>query len=140
MTRPYSEDLRERALLRADQGETIREIGAALQISPSCVSKWRRLRRETGGLTPGRIGGRKKRVLSGLHAAWLRARVASGPVTLRGLTAELAARGIKTDRRAVWLFLRAEGLSFKKNCAADGTVTSGYRAQTGALEGPSAQD
>ncbi len=49
MTRPYSEDLRERALLRADAGETIREIAVALQISPSCVSKWRKLRRETGG-------------------------------------------------------------------------------------------
>jgi transposase len=33
----------------------------------------------------------------------------------RGLTAELAAPGIKTDRRAVWFFLHAEGLSFKKN-------------------------
>jgi hypothetical protein len=29
-------------------------------------------------------------------------------------TAELAARGIKTDRRAVWTFLRAEGQSLKK--------------------------
>jgi hypothetical protein len=36
---------------------------------------------------------------------------------LRGLTAELAARGVKTDRRAVWVFLRAEGLSFKKRMA-----------------------
>jgi len=52
MTRPYSEDLRERAMRRADAGETIRSIAAALQISPSCVSKWRKLRRETGGLAP----------------------------------------------------------------------------------------
>jgi transposase len=140
MTRPYSEDLRERALLRADSGETIREIAAALQISPSCVSKWKKLRRETGGLTPLQIGGRKMRVLCGSYAAWLRERVASGPITLRGLTAELAARGIKTDCRAVWTFLKAEGLSFKKNRAADGAVTSGYRPQTGAMEGSSAQD
>jgi putative transposase len=34
------------------------------------------------------------------------------------LTAELAARGIKTDRRAVWVFVRAEGLSFKKERSA----------------------
>ena len=44
----------------------------------------------------------------------LRARIAAGPFTTRGLTAELAARGIKTDRRAVWFFLHAEGMSFKK--------------------------
>ena len=42
-------------------------------------------------------------------------RCRSGPFTTRGLTAELAARGIKTDRRAVWVFVRAEGLSFKKS-------------------------
>ena len=30
------------------------------------------------------------------------------------LTAELAERGVKTDRRAVWTFVREEGLSFKK--------------------------
>jgi hypothetical protein len=47
-------------------------------------------------------------------ADWLRDRCRSGPFTTRGSTAELAARGIKTDRRAVWVFVRAEGLSFKK--------------------------
>jgi hypothetical protein len=30
------------------------------------------------------------------------------------LTVELAERGIKTDRRAVWTFVRDQGLSFKK--------------------------
>jgi hypothetical protein len=34
MTRPYSEDLRERALARFEAGETIRSIGQALGISP----------------------------------------------------------------------------------------------------------
>jgi transposase len=114
MTRPYSDDLRERALLRFEAGETTRSIGRALGISPSCVSKWRRLKRETGSLSPGKIGGHKRRVLSGKVADWLRKRCRSRPFTTRGLTAELAARGIKTDRRAVWIFLHAEGLSFKK--------------------------
>jgi transposase len=41
-------------------------------------------------------------------------RIRSGPFTLRQLTQELAARGIKTDVRAVWVFVHAEGLSFKK--------------------------
>jgi putative transposase len=118
MVRPYSEDLRERALLRYDGGETTRSIAAALRISPSCVSKWLKLRRQTGSLRPGRIGGYKKRTLAGETAEWLRVRCRSGPFTTRGLTAELAARGIKTDRRAVWVFLHAEGLSFKKNRAA----------------------
>jgi putative transposase len=120
MTAPYSMDLRERALARKAAGETHRQIAAALRISPSCVSKWTRRERETGSLAPAKVGGYKPRRLSGECAEWLRARVATGPITLRGLTAELAARGIKTQPRAVWVFLHAEGLSFKKNPAARG--------------------
>ena len=118
MTRPYSEDLRERAVARFEAGETTRAIAAALRISPSCVSKWMKLKRATGSLAPGRSAGTRSGRCRGSPAAWLRERCRSGPFTTRGLTAELAARGIKTDRRAVWVFLHAEGLSFKKNRAA----------------------
>ena len=121
MTAPYSMDLRERALARNAAGETNREIAAALMISPSCVSKWTKRKRETGSLAPAQLGGYKPRTLAGDCAEWLRERVASGPVTLRGLTAELAERGIKTQPRAVWVFLHAEGLSFKKNPVSRGT-------------------
>lgn len=120
MTAPYSMDLRERALARKALGETNREIAAALRISPSCVSKWTKRKRETGSLKPAQIGGYKPRTLSGKTAEWLRERIASGPVTLRGLTAELAEQGVKTHPRAVWVFLHAEDLSFKKNRAAPG--------------------
>ena len=118
MTAPYSMDLRERALARKARGETHREIAAALTISPSCVSKWTRRERDTGSVAPAQVGGYKPRTLSGECAEWLRERVAAGPVTLRGLAAELAERGVKTHPRAVWVFLHAEGLSFKKNPAA----------------------
>ena len=85
------------------------------------MTKWKNLRRETGGVSPGKIGGHNKPVLSGANADWLRKRVRSGPFTLRKLTKELAARGIKTVVRAVWTFVHAEGLSFKKNDPASGT-------------------
>jgi len=117
MTAPYSVDLRERALARKEAGETNREIAAALRISPSCVSKWTKRKRETGSPAPAQIGGYKPRTLSGESADWLRARIAAGPFTLRGLSAELAERGVKTHPRAVWVFVHAEGLSFKKNAA-----------------------
>lgn len=118
MTAPYSMDLRERALARKAAGETHRQIAEALQISPSCVSKWTRRERETGSVAPAQVGGYKPRTLSGEVAEWLRARVQAGPFTLRGLTAELARRGVKTQPRAVWVFVHDEGLSFKKNPAA----------------------
>lgn len=114
MTHPYSEDLRERAMARLNAGETIRSIAAALAIGPTCVSKWKKRLAETGALTPGRVGGRKQWTLSCERADWLRQRCRSGPFTTRGLVAELAEPGIKTERRAVWVFVRAEGLSFKK--------------------------
>ena len=114
MTAAYSLGLRERALARKEAGETNREIAAALRISPSCVSKWTKRKRETGSLAPAQIGGYKLRTLSGESADWLRSRIAAGPFTLRGLSAELAERGIKTHPRAVWVFVHAEGLSFKK--------------------------
>jgi len=60
------------------------------------------------------MGGHKPRTLSGAFADWLRARIAAGPFTTRGLTAELVSRCIKTDRRSVWFFLNAERPSFKK--------------------------
>jgi transposase len=119
MTQPYSEDLRERALARWDAGETDRAVAEALAISPSCLSKWRKLRRETGALKPGKMNGHKQRTLSGAVAEWLRERIRSAPFTTRQLTAELVGRGIKTDRRAVWVFLHAEGLSFKKKLGAE---------------------
>lgn len=120
MTAPYSLDLRERAMARKAAGETNREIAAALKISPSAVCKWMRRERETGSVAPGRMGGHKPRTLAGENADWLRERIQSGPFTLRGLAAELADRGIKTQPRAVWVFVHAEGLSFKKNPAAAG--------------------
>jgi putative transposase len=122
MTAPYSLDLRERAVARMEAGETTRSIAASLRISPSCVSKWRTLKRETGSLAWAQIGGYKRRTLSGDRARWLRERIKAGAFTLRGLTAELAQRGIKTHPRAVWVFVHAEGLSFKKNGAAGGTA------------------
>ena len=135
MTAAYSVDLRERALTRKEAGETNREIAAALRISPSCVSKWTKRKRETGSLAPAQIGGYKPRTLSGESADWLRARIAAGPFTLRGLSAELAERGIKTHPRAVWVFVHAEGLSFKKTMLAEEQMRPDAFGAAGSLFG-----
>ena len=120
MTAAYSMDLRQRAMTRKAKGETNRQIAAALGIAPSCVSKWTKRRVETGSLAPAKIGGSKPRTLSGETAQWLRERLKAGPFTLRGLSAELAERGVKTHPKAVWVFVHAEDLSFKKNVAGRG--------------------
>jgi putative transposase len=124
MTKPYSIDLRERAVARAEMGETIYEIAEDFGIAPSCIPKWRALKRRTGSLAPGQIGGHKKRTLAGEPAQWLRERMREAPFTLRGLVVELAQRGIKSELHAVWVFAHDEGLSFKKNSARRGTDTA----------------
>jgi putative transposase len=120
MARPYSVDLRQRAIARVSAGETTRATAALLGVSPSCVSKWQLRLRLTGSVSPGQVGGHKPRVLSGAHADWLRRRMSCEPFTLRGLVTELADRGVRVDYRAVWEFAHREGLSFKKNCRCGG--------------------
>jgi putative transposase len=66
MRKPYANDLRERAMPRVSSGETIRVVVAALRISPSRVSKRSHRLRQTGSVPPGKFGGHKPRVLSGV--------------------------------------------------------------------------
>ena len=115
MARPYSMDLRERAIARLEAGESVRAVAAALSVAPSSVVKWSQRRRRTGSVAPGKMGGHVPRKIRGDHEAWLLARIAAGSFTLRGLVAELAERGLGVDYRTVWSFVHRARLSFKKN-------------------------
>ncbi len=115
MAKPYSMDLRKRAMWRVQAGESVRTVAAALSISPSSVVKWSQRLRATGSVAPGQMGGHRPRLIAGAHETWLRERMMAGDFTLRGLVAELAARGLKVDYRTVWSFAHRAGLSFKKN-------------------------
>jgi putative transposase len=81
----------------------------------STVVKWHQRYRATGSVSPGKIGGHR-RVLLEPHRAFIAERIEQTPhLTLHGLKDELAARGVKVSHNAVWMFLRREGLRFKKN-------------------------
>jgi transposase len=55
-------------------------------------------------------------VVAAVHRAFIVKRLSQTPhLTLHALKDELAARGVKVSYNAVWLFLRREGLRFKKN-------------------------
>jgi transposase len=113
MTRPYSMDLRERAVARVQSGESVRAVAEALSISASSVVKWSQRWRATGSAAPAKMGGYRPKLIAGEHRLWLLARVGSD-FTLRGLVAELAERGLKVDYKTMWTFVHAERLSFKK--------------------------
>ena len=121
MAKPLSMDIRDRAMARLDSGETVRAAAEALSVAPSSVVKWSQLRRVSGSVAPGKMGGHVPLKIRGEHAAWLRTRMADAPFTLRGLVAELAepgpGRGLRVDYHTMWNFAHAEGLSFKKNRA-----------------------
>ena len=132
MTRPYSMDLRERAVVRVISGESVRSVAAALSVSPATVVRWSGRHRATGSAAPGKIGGHKVGVLS-RHRDWLVER-AHRDFTLRGLVAELAERGVQVDYVQVWRFVHAEGLSFKKKRASRRTAPTVDRTTSGAVE------
>src|SRR5882724_9226967 len=111
MARPYSLDLRERAVSRVLAGESVRSVAAVLQVSVSSVVRWSQRFRRTGSAAPGPMHGHRPKVLLP-HRDWIVARVSDGQdFTLRGLRAELAERGVKVDYRTVWSFIHAEKLS-----------------------------
>lgn len=115
MTRPLSNDLRERVVAAVCRGESCRAVASRFGVAVSSVVKWSQRHRATGSVAPGKMGGHRKRVLEP-HRAFIRERLSLTPhLTLHRLKDELAARGVKVSHNAVWMFLRREGLRFKKN-------------------------
>lgn len=115
MTKPYSNDLRQRAVDAVVSGETTRVVANRFDVAVSSVVKWHQRYRQTGSVEPGQIGGHRKSILDP-HRDFIMDQIKQTPhLTLHGLSELLAARGTKVSHNAVWLFLRREGLSFKKN-------------------------
>jgi transposase len=115
MTRPLSNDLRERVVSAVLAGESCRAVASRFGVAVSSVVKWSQRYRTTGSVSPGKMGGHRKPVLDP-HRAFIVERMKQTPhLTLHGLKDELVARGVKVSHNAVWLFLRREGLRFKKN-------------------------
>ena len=115
MVRPYSNDLRKRVVAAVSKGESCRAVALQFGVAVSSVVKWSQRYRSTGSFEPGKMGGHRKPVLDP-HRAFIVKRLNQTPhLTLHALKDELAGRGVKVSHNAVWLFLRREGLRFKKN-------------------------
>jgi putative transposase len=115
MSRAYSLDLRERVVAAVETGGlSCHRAAAQFGVGISTAIRWVERLRKTGSVAPSKIGGYKPRAIAGAHRVWLLARIKGRDFTLRGLVAELAARGLKVDYRSVWTFVHDEKLSFKK--------------------------
>lgn len=117
MTRPLSNDLRERVVAAVRGGESCRTVAARFGVAVSSVVKWSQRYRATGSVAPGKMGGHRRPILEP-HRGFILERIGQTPhLTLHGLKDELAARGVRVSHNAVWMFLQREGLRFKKNAA-----------------------
>ena len=114
MTRPLSNDLRERVVAAVLAGERCRSVAVRFGVAASTVVKWSERHRATGSVSPDKMGGHRKPVPAP-HRDVIAGRIGQTPhLTLHGLKDGLAARGVKVSHDAVWLFQRREGLRFKK--------------------------
>ncbi|WP_352873824.1 transposase [Mesorhizobium sp. M1409] len=117
ITRALSNDLRERVVEAVGAGESCRAVASRFGVAVSSVVKWSQRYCATGSVAPGKMGGHRKRVLEP-HRAFIVERInQTSDLTLHRLKDELAARGVTVSHNAVWMFLRREGLSYKKNAA-----------------------
>ena len=134
MTRPYSLDLRERVTERVAAGDSVRAVATIFTVSVASVVRWSQRLRRTGSVAGRKMGCHRACTLIG-ERGWLMERIAAEPeVTVRGLTTELAERGVAVSYGTVWNFIHREGMSFKKKRAAGRARSPRRGAPPGALE------
>ena len=131
MGKPYPLEFRKRVAAAVESGGlSCNQAAKQFGIGISTAIGWVNRLRKTGSLAPGQMGGHKPKAISGAHREWLLQRIKDGSFTIRGLVAELAERGLKTNYRSVWEFVHAEKLSFKKKRGGWRTRSTGRRAAT----------
>jgi transposase len=134
MTTPLSQDLRRRIVLAVEKGSSIRQAAARYEVSPSAAVKLMRRMRETGSVTPERIGGHRPAVLEP-HQDLLRSLVeAKSGITLAEIQAELRVCGIVVQALStIHLMLRRMNLTHKKDAPGGRAGPAGRSPRTAPL-------
>jgi len=111
MTRPCSDDLRERVVAAMQAGESCRSVATRFDVAPSSVVKWTQRTARTGSVSLAKMGGYRRPILEP-HRAWLLEQVRACPhVTLAVLQEKLAGarhQGQPRHRLAVPARLRVQ--------------------------------
>ena len=128
MPKPYSTDLRERAVEAVESGASRREVAETFKLGVSSVIRWCRRWSETGSAEPKRSGGSISPLEE--HSDWLLALIAEQPdVTLKEILAAMAKRGIAGSRSALQRFFDRHNVIFKKKSARGRAKASRRRAR-----------
>ena len=139
MVLPLSMDIRTRVAMALEGGETVRAAAKRFGVSVASAVRIGQRQRAGRGQAFGKIGGHRRPVLTGEAGEWLLARLAEKPdLTMRALTTELAARGVRVAHDTVWRFVKRAGQSVKKNADGQRADAPETGAVPGALAGASA--
>ena len=115
MSRPLSNDLRERVVAAVTGGLSRHKAGAQFGVSASSAIRWARLVAETGDVKPRPSGGDKRSARIEAHAGLIFSLLeAKRDMTLAELRAALAERGIAVAVSTLWRFFDRHGITLKK--------------------------
>ena len=134
MTKPLSNDLRERLVSAVDSGLSRRSAARRFGVAASTAIKWVNRWRRTGDVGPRPQGGDHRSHRIEAHAEEILALVDETPdITLGEIAAHLdAGHGLTVAQSTVWRLLDRHGMTFKKNRArlrANSELTSLRRRQ-----------
>jgi transposase len=119
MTRPLSNDIRERLVSAVDSGLTRRSAARRFGVAASTAIKWVDQWRRTGDVGPRPQGGDHRSHRIEAYSQEILALVEELPdITLAEITAHLdAGHGLTVAQSTVWRLLDRHGMTFKKNRA-----------------------
>jgi transposase len=124
MARPLADDLRRCVVRAVESGMTQVEVAETFGLGVRTIRRYLSRWRENGQFARGKFGGHKKHLLAA-HAERVRQLVTAAPdLTLAALCQRLAAQGIKVSTSALDRYLRASGLTYKKNAGRRRTTAS----------------
>ena len=119
MSKPYSEDLRIRAVEAVSQGMSRRQVAKVFRVGVSSVVRWVQLQEQTGNVGAKPMGGSRGTSIAGADREWLLQRLKAQPdLTLEEMRHDLARhRDLKVGHGSVWRFCDREKQSLKKKSA-----------------------
>lgn len=133
MPKPYSTDLRVRAVEAVESGASRREVAEIFKVGVSSVIRWCRRCMETGSAAPKRSGGSVSPLEE--HAYWILALIAKQPdLTLEEILAVMAKQRIPGSRSALQRFFDRHNVSFKKKPACGRAKASRCRSRAPTVE------
>ena len=115
MVKAYSNDLRQRCVDAMACGEPASKVALRFGVSKSSVIKWHQRFKATGSVSPSQMGPKQGSCLEPYRDFILDQIQHTSHLSVRRLAELLKDKDIDVSHNAVWLFLRREGLSFKKN-------------------------